>query len=142
MIKCPYCGKSHYREGMTTFTAMYFPPIWKDGVNVNPDGNIHTTECECLECGRWFHIVNGEVKECPQPYEAQEYTNYDFTERDLSFAEDITRNVIIQGNLFQNKPPYAMFNLDKTGDIIFVLNGKEVVLDKEKLMSFLLSLQK
>ena len=59
MIKCPYCGKSHYEEGMTTSTCVYFQPIWKDGVNINPDKNIHTTECKCLECGKSFLIENG-----------------------------------------------------------------------------------
>ena len=37
-------------------TAMYYPPIWKDGVNTNPDGNITTTEAHCCECHYDFTI--------------------------------------------------------------------------------------
>lgn len=55
-IKCPHCGKSYYKELYGTSTCMYFPPIWKDGVNVNPDGNIHSTYCHCLECDKDFII--------------------------------------------------------------------------------------
>lgn len=54
MIKCPHCKKSYYKELYGTVTCMYFPPIYKDGVNINPDKNIHTVECECLECGKRF----------------------------------------------------------------------------------------
>lgn len=54
MIKCPKCGKSHYMEKYTTRTAMYFTPIYKDGVNINPDRNISTTTCICLECQHVF----------------------------------------------------------------------------------------
>ena len=56
MIKCPNCGKSYYIEHYSTCTAIYYPPVWKDGVNVNPDKNIHTTVCECLECKKTFYI--------------------------------------------------------------------------------------
>lgn len=54
MIKCPKCGKSYYTEKYTTCTAMYYPPIYKDGVNINPDRNISTTVCVCLECQNVF----------------------------------------------------------------------------------------
>lgn len=54
MIKCPKCGKSYCMEKYTTCTAMYYPPIYKDGVNINPDRNISTTVCLCLECQNIF----------------------------------------------------------------------------------------
>lgn len=54
MIKCPKCGKSYYMEKYTTCTAMYYPPIYKDGVNINPDRNMSTTVCVCLECQHIF----------------------------------------------------------------------------------------
>jgi hypothetical protein len=41
-------------EKYTTCTAMYYPPIYKDGVNINPDRNISTTVCLCLECQNVF----------------------------------------------------------------------------------------
>lgn len=51
---CTYCGKSYYMEQYSTSTAMYFPPIYKDGVNINPDRNITTTVCRCLNCNGIF----------------------------------------------------------------------------------------
>ena len=59
MIKCPHCGASHYSEGPSMRTAVYYPPIWKDGINVNPDRNVTTTEAHCYECNYDFII-----KEC------------------------------------------------------------------------------
>ena len=55
MIKCPNCGESYYSENYSTRTAMYYPAIWKDGVNQNPDGNITTTYCECINCHYSFY---------------------------------------------------------------------------------------
>lgn len=54
MIKCPYCGESYFMEKYSTSTAVYYPPIWKDGVNVNPDRNSVTTYCQCMACGKEF----------------------------------------------------------------------------------------
>ena len=56
MIKCPHCGASHYSTGSCMRTAVYYPPIWKDGVNTNPDMNITTTEAHCCECHYDFKI--------------------------------------------------------------------------------------
>jgi hypothetical protein len=53
-ILCPKCNKSYYRRGITSITAMYFEPIFKDGVNINPDKNIVSTEIHCLSCGHDF----------------------------------------------------------------------------------------
>lgn len=63
MIKCPNCGASHYMEGPSQRTLLYCPPIWKDGVNQNPDTNITTTEAHCLDCNFDFEIKeqNGET---------------------------------------------------------------------------------
>ena len=76
MINCPHCGKSHYTEFYSTQTAVYYPPVWKDGVNVNPDGNVTTTKYNCLECHHDFIVCfqygkvvaitdEGEVKPTP-----------------------------------------------------------------------------
>jgi len=51
---CPHCGESYYMENGSMCTAMYFPPIYKDGVNINPDKNITTTHCTCMACGKDF----------------------------------------------------------------------------------------
>lgn len=53
-IKCPHCNHSYYKEQYTTTTAMYYPPIYKDGININPNGNISTTVCFCLNCNQVF----------------------------------------------------------------------------------------
>ena len=52
--KCPHCGASYYMENYHESTLKYFPPIYKNGVNINPDRNIHTTHCTCMECKKDF----------------------------------------------------------------------------------------
>ena len=54
MHLCPKCGESYYMERYRTSTAMYFPPIYKDGVNINPDRNATTVCCTCMHCGNDF----------------------------------------------------------------------------------------
>lgn len=55
-IKCPHCGESYYTIEGSESTCVYYPPIMKDGVNINPDRNIHTTHCRCLNCQTKFDI--------------------------------------------------------------------------------------
>lgn len=55
-IKYPYCDKSYFKEGLSITTLSYYPPIYKDSVNINPDRNISTTTCHCLNCGKEFYI--------------------------------------------------------------------------------------
>ncbi len=52
--KCPYCQESYYIERYNMTTAVYYPPIYKDGVNINPDRNTTTVTCECMACGKEF----------------------------------------------------------------------------------------
>ena len=52
--KCPHCGESYYMEKYSMTTAAYYPPIYKDGVNINPDRNTTTTYCTCMNCGKDF----------------------------------------------------------------------------------------
>lgn len=54
---CPYCGESYYMEKYSTCTALYYPPIYKDGVNINPDRNTTTTYCTCMNCGKDFSFT-------------------------------------------------------------------------------------
>lgn len=56
-IKCPWCGDSYYAEKYTVSTGVYYPAIYKDGVNINPDGNKHTTACMCIACHKYFYYV-------------------------------------------------------------------------------------
>ena len=63
IIKCPHCGKSHYRENYMTSTLIGWSPIVKDGVRNDHNPNTITTHCTCLECGKEFSINSkGEVK--------------------------------------------------------------------------------
>lgn len=52
--KCPHCGESYYVEKHSICTSMFCPPIYKDGVNINPDRNTTTTYCTCIACGKDF----------------------------------------------------------------------------------------
>ena len=68
-VRCPNCDASYYIEHFATTTAMYYPPVYKDGVNVNPDGNITTITCTCNACGHDFayQIQYGkiiDIKDC------------------------------------------------------------------------------
>lgn len=51
---CSFCGASYYKENYCTQTAVNLPPIYKDGVNINPNRNITTHYCTCLNCGKDF----------------------------------------------------------------------------------------
>lgn len=53
-IKCPKCGAKYFEVGPSCCTLAYYPPIIKDGVNINPDRNECVTTYTCCECGhRW-----------------------------------------------------------------------------------------
>ena len=62
VIRCPYCGESYYEEMYSEMTTAYYPPIYKDEVNINPDRNTTTTKYLCNKCGEIFKVVNGEVE--------------------------------------------------------------------------------
>ena len=62
LIRCPYCNASYYEEMYSETTTVYYPPIYKDGVNINPDRNTSTTKCHCKNCDNVFKIVNGKVE--------------------------------------------------------------------------------
>ena len=55
-ISCPHCGKKDFRTYGTSSTCMYYPPRYVNGVNVNPDRNVHFAECECCACNKPFYI--------------------------------------------------------------------------------------
>jgi len=62
-ITCPKCGQSFFQEISSFSTLVYYPPIFKDGVNINPDRNKITTTYECQYCGNKWTISNiNEVK--------------------------------------------------------------------------------
>ncbi len=51
---CPHCGESYYMENNSMSTCVYYPPIFKNGINVNPDRNKTTVNCTCMACGKEF----------------------------------------------------------------------------------------
>lgn len=55
-VKCPNCGESYYTIEYGESTCVYYPPIIKDGVNINPDRNMSTQHCRCLNCQTRFDI--------------------------------------------------------------------------------------
>lgn len=55
-VKCPNCGDSYYMELYSCTTALYYPPVYKNGVNINPDRNKSMTHCRCCSCGTEFNI--------------------------------------------------------------------------------------
>ena len=55
MLKCPKCNSiGPLNQGASMTTTVYYPPVWENGVNINPDGNITTTEFICEKCGCKF----------------------------------------------------------------------------------------
>ena len=52
---CPQCG-SDYHSGcdIGMKTLMYFKPIYKNGVNINPDMNTSTFNIKCHSCKTSF----------------------------------------------------------------------------------------
>lgn len=53
-IKCPKCGAKYFEVGPSCCTAVYYPTIIKDGVNINHGHNTSVTTYICCECGhRW-----------------------------------------------------------------------------------------
>ena len=50
-IKCPDCNSTHFMVGHSYCTLVNYPPIIKDGININPDRNKSVTTYTCFECG-------------------------------------------------------------------------------------------
>ena len=81
-VKCPKCGKSHFRvkdsSGFTTLSFIFKPdPIYKDGELQNStEAEPIKVRCECLECGCNFrveaHDVFGEYRFIDEDEERKE----------------------------------------------------------------------
>ena len=47
-------GESMFTEEAGSTTAAYYEPVYKDGINMNPDSNTSTSTVTCITCGqRW-----------------------------------------------------------------------------------------
>lgn len=67
-MKCPECAgqgvKSKVYPGMSTVTAMYYPPFYdEDGVYHHHDSNRTTTRYSCSEGHEWRKI--SDTPRCP-----------------------------------------------------------------------------
>lgn len=56
--RCPKCGESYYRENYSVSTAMYWAPVYKNGVLISENPNTITTYCTCCNCGHSFSYSN------------------------------------------------------------------------------------
>lgn len=52
--KCPYCNQLYYTIDYSDTTVVYCPPIYKNGLTINPDKNTTTNHCTCINCGNKF----------------------------------------------------------------------------------------
>ena len=119
MIKCPHCGASHYSEGPSMCTAVYYPPIWKDGVNTNPDMNTTTTEAHCCECHYDFVI--------------KEQGNKRWTEEGKYNPPKPPLDVNITANAYETTTEYIpMENSAKLSIAVIDKNGKPVSIFNDK----------
>ena len=63
LIRCPHCGESYYQINFGYSTLVHYIPIYKDGVNINPDRNLITTYYTCLNCGKEFSFSKNRSEE-------------------------------------------------------------------------------
>lgn len=94
MIKCPNCGESYYQVKYSTTTAVYYPSIYKNGININPDRNSETVYCDCLNCNYTFSYENNPNRE-------------DFEKTILGSKKP--ENIIIEMDLSKAKPEDFIF---------------------------------
>lgn len=88
-VKCPHCGESYYMENHSTSTCMYFPPIYKDGMNINSDRNIYKTYCTCMNCNKDFsYDSNGKIDDINY--------NVDTKHIDIGFTDEDVNNLFGQ----------------------------------------------
>ena len=58
IIKCPYCGKSHYSMDGSEVMDIYVPLIMKDGKVISDGKSPSIDYYTCLECGEKFTNKN------------------------------------------------------------------------------------
>ena len=64
VIKCPKCGSQAREEGISMMTLAYYQSIYDgNGININPDRNVTTTQWVCRNCGEKYETRNGVVNE-------------------------------------------------------------------------------
>ena len=142
MIKCPYCGKSHYVEEISTITSMYFPPVYKDGVNVNPDGNIHTTECRCLECNHYFSVVRQYNDVKINKIEGKIYKEPEFAKISLDDTQPLLResdtitwsDFIVKANEFKPSLVIKCNEIHLTKDSIDIVINNDIIKQYDSLI--------
>lgn len=61
--KCPVCNDDTLIRGTSLATLVYYPPIYKDGENINPDMNVSTTNFTCVNNGHEFIVKSQHGKD-------------------------------------------------------------------------------
>ena len=61
--KCPVCNDDTLTRGTSLATSVYYPPIYKDGENINPDMNVSTTNFTCVKNGHEFVVKSQHGKD-------------------------------------------------------------------------------
>lgn len=60
LIRCPKCGESYYRQMYATTTALYWEPVFRNGVLQNSNPNTTTIHCQCCVCHTEFSYQDKE----------------------------------------------------------------------------------
>ncbi len=129
IVKCPYCGKSHFREDYYTSTCLGWTSVVQDGVRYDNDPNIHTTHCTCLKCGGEFSFDNkGGLYKGKTPEEVkQSMSNFS-----LSSPIDLTSPLQVT-SLKNYKSPSLIVNCEE----IHLTQGKlEIIIDNDRIKDF------
>lgn len=141
MIKCPYCGKSHYTEDYHTSTAMGWTPVVKDGVRYDNDPNTHTTHCTCLECGGQFSFDNkGGIYKCTSPEEMKKRKVEIIKDVNLTKPETMEVQKELNFSTFtlkeSNQKIVNVIDIEKWLDsVCFTYKGKEYTFDIDKFIN-------
>ena len=142
MIKCPHCGKSHYREDYMTSTAMGWSPIVKDGVRYDEDPNIHTTHCTCLECGGEFTFDNrGDISKGRTGEEIKKLQETSYTDISLN-EKSYTNNLSFDTSTLINNDEWKDYQWkwvisDKVENIKIQYKGITYKFNLEKVLKLL-----
>lgn len=119
MIKCPYCGKSHFRVNASSSTLIAVPLIISDGkVQEGFNPNITTHYCTCLECHKDFETHEDILNKDGSPILCNEENNT------ISLNGDIMNKTIKQDNKNDN-------HLGKSKSIADKVDKGSILKDKE-----------
>ncbi len=142
MIKCPHCGKCHYREDYTTATALGWYHIIKDGVDISENPNTQTTHCTCLECGGEFAFDNkGNITKGRTGEEIKKLQETSYTDKSLN-EHTYTKNLSFDTSTLINNDAWKDYQWkwvisDKVENIKIQYKGITYKFNLEKVLKLL-----